>query len=506
MFQTTHQRTLFWITFALGLSWALYRLFTSTGYILDDEATHYIKSRSAWVNYSLFFDGWTRSGRNLIHAPIAVFGLTATRIFTLFLAAVAVWLTAKSAKHLGLKSIWAVPVLMLFQSWFPDLAYSVLTQTPFLIIWILGIYLAQKDRLYMASMCFSYLSLIRHEGILLTGLWGIWVSFQKFKHNPNDEGGILYNLFQKKYTSFNIITRDAILAFFTILPILIYNIANYIFDESIPFLVYFDSSPTDHYGSGPIYHYAQLLLPALGLISLPLAIYGCFFVGKELSKWSLILFTYISYFVLHSLIFWTGTFASGGYFHFLMPMAPLFALLGVKAFDVISEKNIKGQGLAINASITILIIIQGLHMLQQQGMYQWHGVLTGQHGYNASFFNPPMKPEQRGTNMRTAIAFLDTIRKDETVTGNHPQIDIHYDNLHTSEAIARDWGKVDVFEKDTFFIWDQRLSELPGRENHRRAQFDTPDWEIIKTWDNDHYKEGDDIDSIHSTIIFKKLR
>ena len=83
MLSSTTQKNIFWGTSALGVAWALYRLFTSTGYILDDEATHFIKSKSAWVNYDIFFDGWTRAGRNLIHAPIAPLGLTATRIYTL---------------------------------------------------------------------------------------------------------------------------------------------------------------------------------------------------------------------------------------------------------------------------------------------------------------------------------------------------------------------------------------------------------------------------------------
>jgi hypothetical protein len=112
MMNSAAQKKIFWGTFALGLAWALYRLFASTGYILDDEATHYIKSKSAWANPDIFFDLWTRAGRNLIHAFVAPLGLTATRLFTLFMAAVAVILTAKSAKHIGLKSIWAIPVLM----------------------------------------------------------------------------------------------------------------------------------------------------------------------------------------------------------------------------------------------------------------------------------------------------------------------------------------------------------------------------------------------------------
>ena len=187
-----------------------------------------------------------------------------------------------------------------------------------------------------------------------------------------------------------------------------------------------------------------------------------------------------------------------------MPMAPMFALLGAKAFDVISEKY-KQRGNTIIIVTTVLIVIQGFHMLQQQGMYQWQAVIAGQKSYEASFFNPPMTAEQRGLNVREAIAYVDKIKQDDPVTGNHPQIDIHFDNLHTSEAIARDWGKIAKIEKDTYFIWDQRLSTLPGRENHDLENFISTDWQIIKTWDNEHYKEGDDIKKKHSTIIFKKL-
>lgn len=502
MINTNSQRTIFWATFALGLGWAMYRLFASTGYILDDEATHYIKSRSAWANPDIFFDLWTRAGRNLIHALVAPFGLTVTRLFTLFLAAVAVILTAKSAKHIGLKSIWAVPVLMFFQSWFPDLSYSILTQTPFMIIWILGIYLAQKDRFYLASICFGYLSLIRHEGILLTALWGIWVSFQS--------GGILNRVFKKEFGEIapKAIFRDAVLAFFTVLPIILFNLADWMYfggaeEYKIPFMVYFDSNPTDYYGSGPIYHYAALLVPALGIFSLLLALFGALFIKKDLQKWSLILFTYVSYFVVHSYIFWAGKFASGGYYHFLMPMAPLFALLGVKAFDVIAEKCERGKMMIIIS--VLLVVIQGFHMLQQQGLYQWQSVLSLNASYNASLINPPIHPEQRGINLREAVEYVSSLRKDELITGNHPHVDIHFGNLHDKAALERDWGDIKNFPLHTYFIWDQRLSEL--REAHSLEKFQTGDWEVIKTWKNPKRDEAEaDPQKEHTTIIFKKVR
>jgi len=504
MINAATQRKIFWGTFALGLAWALYRLFANTGYIQDDEATHYIKSRSTWANPDIFFDLWTRVGRNLIHAFVAPFGLTATRLFTLFLAAVAVILTAKSAKHIGLKSVWAIPVLMFFQSWFPDLSYSILTQTPFMIIWILGIYLAQKDRFYLASICFGYLSLIRHEGILLTALWGIWISCQS--------GGILNRIFKKEFDKIapKAIIRDTVLALFTVFPIIIFNLADYLYfrggaEYSFPFEVYFESNPTDYYGSGPIYHYAALLVPALGFFSLLLALFGALFIKKDLQKWSLILFTYVSYFVVHSYIFWAGKFASGGYYHFLMPMAPLFALLGVKAFDVITEKFQRFSKIMITTAM-VLITYQGLHMIQQQGVNQdWEGIKNGTATYRVRLINPPIHPEQRGINIREAAEYVSSIRKDELVTGNHPHVDIHFSNLHDKAALERDWGDIRNLPLGTYFIWDQRLSEL--RETHRLEKFQTGDWEIIKSWENPKRDEAaSDPNKEYTTMIFKKVR
>ena len=401
MNSTSNKNFTFWLLFALGFGWALYRLLNSQGWIQDDEPTHFLRSKSVWLNHDLFFDGWTRAGRNFFHIPVAWLGLTATRLYTLGFAAIAVFLTAKSAQKLGIKSIWAIPALMFFQSWFPDMCYSVLTQTPFLLFWILGIYLAQNKRYIPAALCFSYLSLVRHEGILLTGLWGLWVSCQ--------QGGILYQLFFKSKSKLqdsrsdtltSAIQRDTILAFFTILPILVFNIINYLYDGGIPFAVYFESKPTTYYGSGPIYHYAMLLVPALGITSLTLAVAGFFFLKKDLQKWSLILLTYVGYFVVHSYIFWKGAFASGGYYHFLMPMAPLFALLAAKTFDAIQAKFIH-RGKAITYAITALVVYQGLLMIQQQAS-NWEAYRAGTEPLDITWINPVTHPKGARADLQAA--------------------------------------------------------------------------------------------------------
>jgi len=492
--QSTRKVT-FWLLFALGFGWALFRLLNSHGWIQDDEPTHFLRSKSVWLNHDLFFDGWTRAGRNFFHIPVAWLGLTATRLYTLAFAALAVFLTAKSGQKLGIKSIWAIPALMFFQSWFPDICYSVLTQTPFLFFWILGIYLAQNKRYIGASLCFSYLSLIRHEGILLTGLWGLWVSCQP--------GGIIHTLIskQKSSTLLQAVRRDLILGFFTILPILLYNIANYLYDGSIPFAVYFESKPTTYYGSGPIYHYAMLLVPALGITSLTLALAGFYFIRKEIQKWSLILLTYVGYFFLHSFIFWKGAFASGGYYHFLMPMAPLFALLAAKTFDVIQEK-FPHRGNAITYALTALVTYQGLLMIQQQAS-NWEEFRAGAEPLEITWINPTTHPKGARADLQEAAEYLKSIRKNELIVTNHAGYDDYFGYYATKELFARRHANIDDLPTGCYFLWDQKLSELT--EHQQLQHFDqSPNWKRIKVWKNDPKVLKLHPNRIYSVIIFKK--
>jgi hypothetical protein len=100
---------------------------------------------------------------------------------------------------------------------------------------------------------------------------------------------------------------------------------------------------------------------------------------------------------------------------------------------------------------------------------------------------------------------VSAIRKEELVTGNHPHVDIHFGNLHDKAALERDWGDIKNFPLSTYFIWDQRLSEL--RESHHLQKFQSGDWEVVKTWQNQNRDEAKaDPNKEYTTIIFKKVR
>jgi hypothetical protein len=85
------------------------------------------------------------------------------------------------------------------------------------------------------------------------------------------------------------------------------------------------------YGSGRWLHFA-LLLPAQVGVVLLFSLYGLPLMLRDLTR-TIILANYLAYFLLHTVIYHFGLFASGGYIEFLLPMAPIFAISGVLGFD-----------------------------------------------------------------------------------------------------------------------------------------------------------------------------
>ncbi len=480
-------KSVFWGGLVVGLAWTLFRLFSNEGCILDDEFTHYLISRSVWENPQRLLDSWARPGRNFIHIWAASFGLTAARIYTLGLAMVGFWITYRIGKRLNLKSLWALPVLYLFQAWFPELSYPVLTQTPFLLIWILGTWLGMRGNWHLAGVCFGYLSLIRHEGILLTAIWGLWVTCQP--------GGLVHSLLHKKGTSALVsgLRRDALYGVSTVSAIVVYNLVSKLWvGGKAPFELYFESKPTEIYGDGPIWHYVPLLLGGLGLFSFLLSFVGAWAMRKEWRQWSLLLATYPTYFIMHSLIYWQGAFASGGYYHFLMPMLPFFALLGVKAIDFLGGISAKRrvQRVAI-LSILILIVYQGFRMDQRQmSSIDWVGLDHDKQPIGFQFMSDsrnfgviagPIKMDRRQATVGVASDWVNETYPDRIVFASHIVHPIKRDLLQTKERLDLDWSGPENWPVGTLFIWDEHYSEFHGGMEWESLE-KRPNWRMIRAW------------------------
>ncbi len=346
------QKAFFLTSFIGGFIWCLFYLLVSTGWSLDDELSHYLRSRSVWQNPVLIFDAWTRIGRNLFHVLPSHFGLTAARIWTLLFAALAVWISTLLAARLGAKRAWLVPLALWFQPWFVELSWGVLTQTPFLLAMLGGIWFLSGRRLAWSGFCFGLLPLIRHEGIALLGLWAIAVTVERLLHRK----------------PFDLVPAALASAF----PLAAYNLAAWICLHDLPSRIYFDAKPTEIYGSGPLWHFAAICLVPAGVCTVILAVCG---LPRCLRGWRQCwpLFFYPAYFALHSVIFWKGLFASGGYYHFLMPAVPGLAIVAVFGADALLDRRRIGSNVLAGILIAGLAL-QGLLLVHVLAMQKWAGV------------------------------------------------------------------------------------------------------------------------------------
>ena len=88
----------------------------------------------------------------------------------------------------------------------------------------------------------------------------------------------------------------------------------------------FSRDYTAVYGSGPLHHFLSVWPLAGGLGLLVLAIGGMIAWGRR--AWLATALT-VSLVALHSVLFWRGSFATGGYARFLVPLAAPVAVLAV---------------------------------------------------------------------------------------------------------------------------------------------------------------------------------
>ncbi len=318
-------------TFIIGTIWMIVLLFQSDGTALHDEIGHYLLSRDAIKEPMHIFDLWGRTVNTLIYILPAQFGLGLARLTSLFFALLTVFFVFKVSVHFRLRYAYLVPILLWAQPWFPDLSYMCITQVPFSLIMILGTYLFLKNKHTYAALIIGLLPLIRHEGIALVGLVTLYMLYK----------------------------RNWVAAISTTLPLFLFNGIYFILQGTIPFMLYFDAQPNTLYGSGTWYHFL-IRLPHPRAVGIPISlitICSLFALIKQHKKLSLlfpILFWYGSYLVLHVAIFRFGLFASGGYKMFLLPLAPMIAILAVLGVERITEFILDKTAYKTNLSNTFL--------------------------------------------------------------------------------------------------------------------------------------------------------
>ena len=294
---------LYWLIFIAGCALAVYAWSQSAGTPVEDEIAHQVIARNAWHFPELILHTWGRVGNTLVYMIPALFGLNGARFGALLMSGLTVLITTASARKMGIQRLYLIPLFLWFQPWYPSFGFTAITEIPFLLLLALGLYFFLNDRFALMALCIGWLPLIRHEGILLAGLVFVYLLLTGHK-------------------------RAALIPF---VPLLIYN---GVFQATfrlplveLPLALYFNSQPTTAYGSGPWLYYLPYLIWETGY---PIFFWGLIGVAKVVRRrvrgWEYLLL-YLSYLLIHAVIYHYGLFASGGYGFFIFPIAPALALL-----------------------------------------------------------------------------------------------------------------------------------------------------------------------------------
>jgi len=436
----------FWVSWLLAIAWSLYRCLTNEAWILDDELTHYLISKDVWSDPKELWHPWSRPGRNLLQFVPAYFGLTAARLWTLFLAGFALWLTGREAKRIGMQGVAFLPLLIGFQWWFPELSYPVLTQTPFMVSWIAAIYFSMRERWVIASLLWGYLPLVRHEGIVLSGLWGLWVIF--------GPGGFARHLLKGKWRdSLEAFPKALWYGFWTFVPLIVMNIASGLMRGEWPYQLLFESKPTEYYGSGSLWLYLKHLIINCGFPVVILMVIGLWKKWRQFEWKMLLWWTYPAYFLLHSVIYWKGLFASGGYYHFIMPMAPAIGLVALRGLLFLREK----YGQRVIGWSLVIVVLGGLMMPHQQYVVS-DSHIDGMPEVHKTYqlIAPPMKLSRYGTGIKEATFYVREHFENLPVLAHHIGVTYWLEGCQSLQKLEA-WGEGNTPEalgSGTVFIWD----------------------------------------------------
>jgi len=152
---------------------------TNTTGDAGDSITHYLYSHYAFKYPQFFLHHWAKPFFVLLSAPFAQFGFKGIIVFNSLCATLSALFSFYIAKNLKIKQSWLVFVLVFFAPLYFKLIFSGLTEYLFGLFLVIGIYLISKSKSISASVIFSFLPLIRSEGLLVLGVFAVYFLIRK---------------------------------------------------------------------------------------------------------------------------------------------------------------------------------------------------------------------------------------------------------------------------------------------------------------------------------------
>jgi hypothetical protein len=410
---------LYWVAFLLGCAWTAYLCFNAPmGTPVQDEIGHFIISRGSWQNPALLLQLWGRPVNTLFYMIPSLGGLNVARAFSILAAGLTVLTATKVAQKLGVRMLFLIPVLLWFQPWFGDLSYAVITEVPFSLLLILGVFCWLAHKWKFTGLCIGLLPLVRHEGIFLVAVCG---------------GYMLY----KRYWKSTVVS---------LLPVVVYNLVYLLVFQRCAYRIFLDYKPTGIYGAGGWLHYAPALLNGIGLPTIILSVIGIVPILRLKEK-ALVLMPYMLYLLVHVVIYRLGLYASGGYGLFLLPLAPAAAIAATLGLEfALNEINNFAHVAAwfkiVQVLATTLCVVLML----------WFGLQT--------------RPRATDPEALSAQQASEWIRQNNLFTNRIISTHVWFCYYHSLPLTAEElWvfhPSLDQLEVGTVIVWDRHYSDRWG--------------------------------------------
>ncbi|MCB9361061.1 MAG: hypothetical protein H6587_06605 [Flavobacteriales bacterium] len=304
-----------------------------------DSISHYLYAKYAINNPALFLDHWAKPVFVLLAFPFAQIGFIGIKLFNVIVTFFTLLYTYKLAVNLNLKHPILAPLILLFTPLFFALTFSGLTEPLFALFTILSAYLFAKNKFLVGVIILSFLPFVRSEGLIIIGVFAFYLLIKKqWKFIP------LFTIGHLVYSFIGYFHYHDILWVFNKIP-------------------YAKLSST--YGSGKITHFVHQLFYVIGAPIYILMVVGLLTIIVTFFKRTkkpffnisntLILGSFLSFFIAHSLFWYLGIFNSMGLKRVLISVAPFIALIAHYGLNLLSENKLLKNNILKTTIKTIFI-------------------------------------------------------------------------------------------------------------------------------------------------------
>lgn len=280
-----------------------------------DTITHYLFAKYAFQYPVFYLDHWGKPVFTLMASPFAYFGFTGMKIFNACVTLITLYFTYQCAVLLKIKyPILPVIFCIMMPSYYTH-TFSGLTEPLFALFLAVGMCLLLKEKYLFSVIWISFMPFVRSEGLIIVLAFACFIMVRK---------------------------KWKLLPFF-ITGHAVYGLVGAFYYKDILWVIHKMPYRTlEHvYGKGSLFHFVDQLiyitgLPIYALIAISLLYYIFRLYRKQINLNELFIpFTFLAFFVAHSLFWYFGIFASMGLKRVLVGVVPLMGIIAYQGYHLI---------------------------------------------------------------------------------------------------------------------------------------------------------------------------